>query len=481
MPSESEYLLGGRFVAREREFEGLRRWLRHSWASSIAVLGPAGVGKTALIRKFSADSRERSRPFIWLNGAQLRSIDDLWSTLRPQLREQRNFKSVVVALDNLEAFAGGSELEANRLRESFRFDRFDRRRELREDFFGDVNWILIGRKLPWRTFPIDPEERNFRLAEDDWEHLDEPPFMWKREDVRTVVLAGFSEPEIADLLDRSLHDGPPLPAKSRTGLASLIKTRLDGNPMLTGLLIEEIRRTGDPLAAIAALRSRTNLSISLAGDSLKVAATAELAPMQIEVPSGLVTVFPNLYLPKLGQRWREAIHEFEILLNRPNLKEAALQKFFETHPHFLKGLDYCRMVAHPVLERLDGQGNLIPDFFLQPADGMFADIWDLKLPTSPLIVGTKDRLRFSAAVSEALAQVREYRDYFEDAQNRRKIEDRYGLTSYRPTVAIVIGTNKLGLSAEKQKQIFDSVPKDAKVVTYDQLLVRMKRHVELHV
>lgn len=479
MPAENSDYPNEKIVTREREREGLYRWLRHSWGATLAVLGPPGIGKTSLIRQFAAESKERSRPFLWMDASRLRSVEEVWEALLPQLREHRQKKFVVAVLDNVDAFAG-SEREANRLRENFNIGRFDRRREMRNDFQGELNWILIGRKLPWFTAPFDPIDKRFLRFEDDWEHLDEPPYFRGRDGVHSVVLKGLRESEIEELLERSFRHGPAMPSKSRVGLSTLIKTRLGGNPSLILRLIEEIKRTGDPLAAISALGSRTNLSIIVEGDALKVTASAELALTDLAAPGGQFTVFPNLYLPRIGQRWQDAIREFEGLLNRPNLKEAVLQQFFETHPHFLKGLDYSRMVAHPVLERLDGQGNLIPDFFLQPADEKFADIWDLKLPSAPLIVGTKDRLRLSAAVNEALAQVREYRDYFEDPSNRQKIEERYGLTAYRPKLAIVIGTNKLGLSAEKQKQIFDSVPKDATVVTYDQLLAKMKRHVEQH-
>lgn len=468
------------FVGREREREALRQWLRHSWGSTIAVLGPSGIGKTALVRQLAVETRERS-VFVWIEAGRLRSVEEIWETVRSQLREGSHFKSVTVVLDDIDLFAGGVEQESNRLRERLVYDRFDKRRAFGNDFHEDLNWILIGRKLPWRASVLDLDRHPLKRPEDDWEYLDEPSPFHERREVRSVVLSGLRVSEIFELVAHAFRDSPQLSAESRAGLAALIHSRMGGSPRLTAMLIAEIKRSGDPLAAFAALSPQTNLSISLEGGVLKVAASAELTPAQLEAPGGLVTFLPHLYLPKLGQRWRDAIREFQTLLNKPKLKEAELQKFFETHPHFLKGLDYSRMVAHPVLERLDGQGKLIPDFFLQPADGKFADIWDLKLPSAPVIVGTKDRLHLSSAVCSALAQVREYRDYFENPQNRQKVADRYGLTSYRPNVAIVIGMNKFGLSEEKQKQIFDAVPKDAKVLTYEELLTRMKRHVDLHV
>ena len=61
----------------------------------------------------------------------------------------------------------------------------------------------------------------------------------------------------------------------------------------------------------------------------------------------------------------------------------------------------------------DQDGPLVPDFMLEPIDGAFADVLDLKLPSVRLLAGRKDRVRFSAQVAEALSQVREYRAYFE--------------------------------------------------------------------
>lgn len=246
------------------------------------------------------------------------------------------------------------------------------------------------------------------------------------------------------------------------------------------MLLQTALEGGNLVAALKALESRSNLSVVADGQRLAVLPTAELAATPVAAaPGALWTAVPHLYVPRVAKAWQHQVRQFEALINQPSVKEAHLQRFFEEHPHFLRGIDYSRVIAHPVLERIDAQGNLIPDFFLQPIHGEFADIWDLKLPTMPLVVGTKDRMRLSSAVMEALAQVREYRDYFEDASNRQRVHERYGLTSYRPSVAVVIGTNNLALPAEKRKQIFDGVPKDAKVLTYDELLAKMQKQVEI--
>ena len=104
---------------------------------------------------------------------------------------------------------------------------------------------------------------------------------------------------------------------------------------------------------------------------------------------------------------------------------------------------------------------------------------DLKLPTENLIVGKKDRLHFSAAVHNAIAQVREYRDYFEVPQNRQKVLGKYGLTAYRPTAAIIIGRDPENVSEEKLKQISEANPSYLKILTYDQLFLQMQQMLNL--
>ena len=121
-----------------------------------------------------------------------------------------------------------------------------------------------------------------------------------------------------------------------------------------------------------------------------------------------------------------------------------------------------------------------PDFFLQPLGSQYADILELKLPTRKLIVGIRDRLHFSSSVNKAVAQVREYRDYFEDSKRRRLVADKYGLTAYRPSVAVIIGRTPEYLGEEKLRQILESTPGYTKIITYDQLFSRMRRLVDMY-
>jgi hypothetical protein len=142
------------------------------------------------------------------------------------------------------------------------------------------------------------------------------------------------------------------------------------------------------------------------------------------------------------------------------------------------GLEYDRIIAQPILERTPDEGNLIPDFFLAPVGRSNADILDLKLPKEKLIVGKKNRKRWSSSIHEAIAQIREYRDFFEDPIRRESVHRRYGLSAYRPKAMVVIGRDQSEISEEKLKQIEETTPKFVNITTYDQLLLQMKRFVD---
>jgi len=193
----------------------------------------------------------------------------------------------------------------------------------------------------------------------------------------------------------------------------------------------------------------------------------------------LLTAIPLLVVPSIKARHRRAIADFEQLLNDAETSEHNLQNFFEANDHFLTGLDYLRAVPHVILQR-DETGPLIPDFMLQPTDSPYADLVELKLPKEKLVVGTANRSRFGAAVHSAIAQVREYRHYFDDEYNRRVTLERYGLTAYRPRVTVIIGRRPESLADEGLKELEEDIPPYIRIVTYDRLLARMRRMAKLY-
>lgn len=241
---------------------------------------------------------------------------------------------------------------------------------------------------------------------------------------------------------------------------------------------EEFRKSRQASALFVAPVS--NLLLVVSEGRFRAIPTSQLDSQELKTPAGiLLPTAPYVIIRRISLLWRQQLEEFEELLNDSKSSEAQYQEFFETYPQLLMGTEYRMVLPRPILER-EEQGSLIPDFFLQPLEKRFADIFDLKLPTERLIVGTKDRLRFSGAVQEAVAQVREYRDYFEDPRRRRNVEKKYGLTAYRPVVAVIIGRKPENLEEEKLKQIEESLPPYLRIINYDQLLARMRRIADLY-
>ncbi len=169
----------------------------------------------------------------------------------------------------------------------------------------------------------------------------------------------------------------------------------------------------------------------------------------------------------------EEVEEFEDLVNSPNCSERAIQKFLESHPKFLLGHQYERLHPQVILERRE-EGPLIPDFLLQPFGRHFCDVLDLKLPSTQLVVGGRNRERFSAAIAEGAAQLHRYRNYFDDPAGRDSVLTRYGITAYRPHLALVVGRKVETDDAVLYKQMQDGAS-GVEVITYEDLLTRAKR------
>jgi cold shock CspA family protein len=169
--------------------------------------------------------------------------------------------------------------------------------------------------------------------------------------------------------------------------------------------------------------------------------------------------------------YRTAVEELEALINDPNVREGDLHDFFERHPDFILTEDYSAAHSKVVLESDDGP--LIPDFLLEPAtSNPLCDLLELKLPDVRIDVMKPRRTRFSAAVAEACAQLRTYRDFFEETRNRQRFQDQYRLQAFRPRMIVVIG-RRGRVDPIELRRIEGDVP-GFQIRTYDDILERAK-------
>jgi Domain of unknown function (DUF4263) len=163
------------------------------------------------------------------------------------------------------------------------------------------------------------------------------------------------------------------------------------------------------------------------------------------------------------------VEELESLINRPDVSEPELQKFFEAHPHFLSATH--TLLPHVRLAKHDG-ALLIPDFILKPIVAQQRDsrweVLDLKLPQVKLLAGRGTRAKLSSKVMNAIRQLRDYKEYFEHPDHVREIDALLGHPLKRPKLGVLIGrlANTDTEVLEREQQYLA----DVKIVTYDEIL-----------
>lgn len=166
------------------------------------------------------------------------------------------------------------------------------------------------------------------------------------------------------------------------------------------------------------------------------------------------------------------IQRFEQLLLKEDIREPELQTYFEENPELLyMGTRYRRIISHPILKR-KGKSDLIPDFLLERVNDGYCDILDIKLPDKKIMVGQEDRRHFSSNIEEALAQVSEYREYFNENRNREEVEKKYNIKILKPNVLVLIG-DSTNVDTEELIKIKDR-RKDGEVITFKEIISQMK-------
>jgi DNA-directed RNA polymerase omega subunit len=172
----------------------------------------------------------------------------------------------------------------------------------------------------------------------------------------------------------------------------------------------------------------------------------------------------------------EAIEELESLVNNPKSKEHDFQNFFARNKDFILNDEYKDAHPHVVLTSDKGK-PLIPDFVLEPVIGELCDLLELKLPSTQIFNLKKNRMRYSAAVAEAAAQLRLYGRYFEEEKNRKDILERYGLRAYKPKMLVIIGRRYTEIDPLDERSMQTDLP-NLHLRTYDDIISRMKWRAE---
>ena len=175
-----------------------------------------------------------------------------------------------------------------------------------------------------------------------------------------------------------------------------------------------------------------------------------------------------------------AIAELEAMLNDPHKSERDFHLFFRAHPEFLYQGRYQEHWSEPELVGKQN-GVLRPDFVLRPASS--ADVpgsWkiiELKRPTAPLVAGRAAHGDTSHHLSRAVAQLRDYKDYFDDPRNATRIRARFGSDVRLPKLALIIG--RLPSRMQERHMRARSRTPDIEFITYDEMIEFRRGQVDL--
>jgi len=174
----------------------------------------------------------------------------------------------------------------------------------------------------------------------------------------------------------------------------------------------------------------------------------------------------------------EEINEFETLINSPNTREVEIQIFLEAHPAFLSlgAIKGGEVISQVILQTKDTPA-LIPDFLINPGTNEPWAIVELKRPSVKLTLGQRGRRRLSSQIFEAIAQLRNYSEFFESPDNREEFKRKYGMDIYKPRLVVVLGRDYGELTRNETIKLRSQFP-DVEILTYGDLLQRLKNVAE---
>lgn len=162
---------------------------------------------------------------------------------------------------------------------------------------------------------------------------------------------------------------------------------------------------------------------------------------------------------------KNVLLEFEELINKNNLKEQSIQTFLTSHPEIIESLGY--VTCQPQIILREKSSKLIPDFILHKPGNNGFDILDLKLPSAK-ISAQNPYLRISHEITKAFAQLRMYKNYFNNPVNTSKFYKTFGLDVFNPELIVIIG-RRTELLPAKRLEIQQQAP-DIRILSYDELI-----------
>ena len=166
------------------------------------------------------------------------------------------------------------------------------------------------------------------------------------------------------------------------------------------------------------------------------------------------------------------INRFLELVGNKLTSETKLTKFLEQKKNqfiLTMGILSTEVRSQLICEwQSEDKDGIQPDFFLVRPNG-FADIVEFKLPNlkNKTVVGRSNRETFSAEINSYISQTRVYKEYFNDPNNRKWVEENHNIKVKHPKRILVVG-RRWDFSSDDWKDIIDDY-KGIEIMTFDDL------------
>jgi len=177
------------------------------------------------------------------------------------------------------------------------------------------------------------------------------------------------------------------------------------------------------------------------------------------------------------------IDRFEEMLVK-NLSEARWQELFNENPFILNlafGFPVIKIQdqAHVGGRTLSGSGDTITDFLVKNRLSNNAALFEIKTPATPLLNKKAYRNRLYSPSSDlvgAINQMLDQKNEFQKAVASLKESTRtHDLESYAVHGVLIIGTTPPDVDQQKSFELFRGNSKDITVLTFDELLGKLKQ------
>lgn len=203
---------------------------------------------------------------------------------------------------------------------------------------------------------------------------------------------------------------------------------------------------------------------------------------------------PYLWLKADFFEQEKSLNDLEKLINQyleyPREKlqryqwEEQFQQFFKLHPEFLFEKNYNRYWSQPKLKIGDTKRSYKPDFIKEPRIGMELsknwEIVDLKLPLMEFMQQTSFHPTFTAKFLKCLKQIKDYKTYFMNDQNKTNIEEVLKFHPKHPKLTLLVG--KRNTLYNQQDLLHQNLNElnfaDVSLMAYDEIVDRQKNKIE---